>query len=101
MNKAYSNKALPAGTILREWRLEEVLGVGDLSPQDDFFDLGGHSLISIRLINRVRAGEPVGIVDAEKARVIIRAVRALTQDHGDLVRFRNIWYRPLKNYDEQ
>lgn len=28
MNKAYSNRALPAGTVLREWRLEEVLGVG-------------------------------------------------------------------------
>jgi serine/threonine protein kinase len=28
MNKAYSNKALPAGTVLREWRIEEVLGVG-------------------------------------------------------------------------
>ena len=28
MTKAYSNRALPAGTILREWRLEEVLGVG-------------------------------------------------------------------------
>jgi len=28
MAKAYSNKALPSGTILREWRLEEVLGVG-------------------------------------------------------------------------
>lgn len=28
MNKPYSNKALPAGTVLREWRLEEVLGVG-------------------------------------------------------------------------
>ncbi|GAA4041370.1 hypothetical protein GCM10022281_22970 [Sphingomonas rosea] len=28
MNKAYSTKALPAGTVLREWRLEEVLGVG-------------------------------------------------------------------------
>lgn len=25
---AYSNKALPPGTVLREWRLEEVLGVG-------------------------------------------------------------------------
>jgi hypothetical protein len=21
------------------------------------------------------------------------------QDHGDLVRFRNIWYRPLLGYD--
>lgn len=28
MSKPYSNRALPAGTILREWRLEEVLGVG-------------------------------------------------------------------------
>jgi serine/threonine protein kinase len=28
MNKAYSNKALPAGTVLREWRIDEVLGVG-------------------------------------------------------------------------
>ena len=28
MSKAYSNKALPSGTVLREWRLEEVLGVG-------------------------------------------------------------------------
>jgi len=28
MSKAFSNKALPAGAVLREWRLEEVLGVG-------------------------------------------------------------------------
>src|SRR5678815_3101016 len=28
MSKPYSNKALPAGTVLREWRLEQVLGVG-------------------------------------------------------------------------
>jgi serine/threonine protein kinase len=28
MSKPYSNKALPPGTVLREWRLEEVLGVG-------------------------------------------------------------------------
>jgi hypothetical protein len=24
----------------------------------------------------------------------------MLQDHGDLVRFRNVWYRPLKGYDE-
>ena len=28
MSKAYSNKALPSGTVIREWRLEDVLGVG-------------------------------------------------------------------------
>ena len=28
MSKPYSNRALPSGTILREWRLEEILGVG-------------------------------------------------------------------------
>ncbi|MGU3499521.1 non-ribosomal peptide synthase/polyketide synthase [Mycobacterium sp. C31M] len=33
----------------------EVLSCDNVSPDDDFFDLGGHSLISIRLINRVRS----------------------------------------------
>jgi non-specific serine/threonine protein kinase len=28
LSKAYSNNALPAGTVVREWRLEDVLGVG-------------------------------------------------------------------------
>ncbi|HKB96664.1 MAG TPA: protein kinase [Rhizomicrobium sp.] len=28
MNAPYHNKALPEGTVLREWRLEQVLGVG-------------------------------------------------------------------------
>ena len=28
LSKAYSSKALPAGTVIREWRLEDVLGVG-------------------------------------------------------------------------
>lgn len=31
MNKAYSNKALPPGTVLREWRLEVFLALADLA----------------------------------------------------------------------
>jgi amino acid adenylation domain-containing protein len=29
----------------------EVLGRGDLGPDDDFFDAGGHSLLAVRLVN--------------------------------------------------
>jgi serine/threonine protein kinase len=28
LSKPYSSKALPAGTVIREWRIEDVLGVG-------------------------------------------------------------------------
>ena len=33
----------------------EVLGVAPVSADDSFFDLGGHSLLGVRLVNRVRA----------------------------------------------
>ena len=32
-----------------------VLGVENVGPDDDFFTLGGHSLMAVRLVNRVRA----------------------------------------------
>ena len=34
------------------WR--ELLGVEHVGPDDDFFDLGGHSLIAIRLMTRIK-----------------------------------------------
>ncbi|MFD9478345.1 amino acid adenylation domain-containing protein [Streptomyces nojiriensis] len=34
---------------------EEVLGVTHVGPHDDFFDLGGHSLLVSRLVRRIRA----------------------------------------------
>jgi acyl carrier protein len=33
---------------------KEVLGVDRLSVHDNFFDLGGHSLLSIRVLERLR-----------------------------------------------
>ncbi|GAA0495301.1 hypothetical protein GCM10010361_70880 [Streptomyces olivaceiscleroticus] len=33
----------------------EVLGIGEVGAEDDFFDLGGHSLLVTRLVSRVRS----------------------------------------------
>ncbi|MFZ6874495.1 amino acid adenylation domain-containing protein [Undibacterium sp. Di27W] len=49
------NDAMPAANdLVRIW--QELLGVADLHGDDDFFDLGGDSLIAVRLIERVRHG---------------------------------------------
>jgi acyl carrier protein len=33
----------------------EVLGVGEVGPEDGFLDLGGHSLLATRLVIRLRS----------------------------------------------
>lgn len=38
--------------VLKVWR--EALGVGDAGPDDDFFELGGDSLVATRLVARLR-----------------------------------------------
>jgi acyl carrier protein len=38
--------------VLRLWR--ESLGVADAGPDDDFFELGGDSLVATRLVARLR-----------------------------------------------
>ena len=44
---------------------EEVLGVHPIDIHDDFFDLGGHSLLTIQLHRRISplVGRPVAIAD--------------------------------------
>ncbi|HVH12151.1 MAG TPA: phosphopantetheine-binding protein, partial [Longimicrobium sp.] len=38
--------------LLDAWR--ELLGVGDIGTHDDFFQLGGHSLVGMQVISRIR-----------------------------------------------
>jgi acyl carrier protein len=48
--------------VLRLWR--EALGVPDARPDDDFFELGGDSLVATKLVARLRQelGLPVPLL---------------------------------------
>ncbi|SHO54972.1 condensation domain-containing protein [Vibrio quintilis] len=46
-----SSSAVPVTIILGAFR--EALGVPDMTAQDDFFDMGGHSLIATRIIGQL------------------------------------------------
>ncbi|WP_426539040.1 amino acid adenylation domain-containing protein [Streptomyces sp. UG1] len=55
----------PSGEVERALcgLFSEVLGVASVGPEDDFFDLGGNSLMVARLLGRIRLtlGAPVGV----------------------------------------
>lgn len=46
--------------VLAEW-WQELLGVENVSLDDDFFDLGGHSLIGVRLLAKIRKAYQVDL----------------------------------------
>jgi hypothetical protein len=51
--------------------------------------------------NHVELMGPTGHCDVYSYKAHAPTGPLKLQDHGDLVRYRNIWYRPIKAYDEQ
>lgn len=70
--------------IAQVWR--EVFGMAEIGRKDNFFDLGGHSLLSIQLISRLRSALrlqdlPLSLLfEAPTVADLAEAVRAIRQD---------------------
>ncbi|MCW3816663.1 amino acid adenylation domain-containing protein [Micromonospora sp. DR5-3] len=90
-NGKLDRKALPAPVVTREASValveprddtertlaaiwSEVLGVDALGIDDDFFDLGGHSMLATQVVAKIRkaelGGRPVGVMDLFQQRTI-------------------------------
>jgi amino acid adenylation domain-containing protein len=68
VRKADAALTATEAVVAEIWR--EVLGVTDLGPHDDFFQLGGHSLSAMLVVGRLRARHSVQV-----------SVRTLFQSH--------------------
>ncbi|MEH1166780.1 amino acid adenylation domain-containing protein [Micromonospora sp. CPCC 205539] len=65
----------------------DVLGVATLGIDDDFFDLGGHSMLATQVVARIRkaehGGRPVGVMDLFQQRTIRDLATFMSGGGGD------------------
>ena len=55
---AYFKPKSPMEVLIAEiW--EEAMGINDIRVYDNFFDLGGHSILAARVISRLRAAKSI------------------------------------------
>ncbi|KAB1947184.1 amino acid adenylation domain-containing protein [Micromonospora sp. ALFpr18c] len=64
----------------------DILGVDALGIDDDFFDLGGHSMLATQVVARIRkaehGGRPVGVMDLFQQRTIRDLAAFMSGDGG-------------------
>ena len=70
------------GALTALWR--ELLGIDEIDPDDDFFELGGDSLLGIRILNRLRVSFGIsdtlaGLMTAPTIRALAARVRMLSE----------------------
>ncbi|MER7335009.1 MULTISPECIES: amino acid adenylation domain-containing protein [unclassified Micromonospora] len=115
-NGKLDRKALPAPVVTREASValveprddterllagiwSEVLGVDTLGIDDDFFDLGGHSMLATQVVAKIRkaehGGRPVGVMDLFQQRTI-RELAAFMSGSGEADGPRRLLYELTK-----
>ncbi|MFI1196255.1 amino acid adenylation domain-containing protein [Micromonospora sp. NPDC020750] len=103
-NGKLDRRALPAPVVTREASValveprddterllagiwSEVLGVDTLGIDDDFFDLGGHSMLATQVVAKIRkaehGGRAVGVMDLFQQRTIRELAAFMTGDAAD------------------
>ncbi|MGW1062488.1 amino acid adenylation domain-containing protein [Micromonospora rubida] len=103
-NGKLDRRALPAPVVTREASValveprddterllagiwSEVLGVDTLGIDDDFFDLGGHSMLATQVVAKIRkaehGGRAVGVMDLFQKRTIRELAAFMTGDAAD------------------
>ncbi|MEU5726628.1 amino acid adenylation domain-containing protein [Micromonospora sp. NPDC047738] len=103
-NGKLDRKALPAPVVTREASValveprddtertlaaiwSEVLGIDTLGIDDDFFDLGGHSMLATQVVAKIRkaelGGRPVGVMDLFQQRTIRDLAAFISGDGGE------------------
>jgi amino acid adenylation domain-containing protein len=76
----------PIEEQIREW-FQDLLGASDVSEDDDFFALGGHSLVGIRLLSKIRSSYGIqmhlaSLLHTRTVRAIAAAVRDAKANAG-------------------
>ncbi len=82
--KSVAKTSVGVEAVLAEW-WQELLGVDRVGLDDDFFDLGGHSLIAVRLFSKIKKTFrlDLGLSTLFEARTV-RKLTVLIKQTGDL-----------------